>query len=210
MRHRESTDETRELASLYALGALEAKEARDFERHLADGCAVCARELESFRAVAGELGYFAPAAMPARDLKHDILEGVRSARAGTAASGTTQVWKQWKTDTAMPGFFTLRGDESGWDETDIPGISVRKLFVDQARDTVTMLVRMAPGTSYPPHRHAGVEECYVIEGDLKVGDMVMRAGDYQRVDTASVHGVQSTESGCTLFIISSLHDELMA
>jgi anti-sigma factor ChrR (cupin superfamily) len=73
-----------------------------------------------------------------------------------------------------------------------------------------MLVRMAPGSSYPPHLHASSEECFVVEGDLHVGDdLVMNAGDYQRAHGGSVHPVQYTEGGCVLFIMSSLHDELI-
>jgi hypothetical protein len=41
MQHDTVNDEIRELASMYALGALTAWQAGDFERHLRDGCAVC-------------------------------------------------------------------------------------------------------------------------------------------------------------------------
>ena len=45
---------------------------------------------------------------------------------------------------------------------------------------------------------------------IRIGDdIVMHAGDYQRMGGGTVHPVQSTEGGCVLFIISSLHDELM-
>jgi quercetin dioxygenase-like cupin family protein len=72
-----------------------------------------------------------------------------------------------------------------------------------------MLVRMEPGSSYPGHVHGGPEECYVISGDLRVGDSLhMRAGDYQRVAAGMTHPVQSTDEGCLLLITSSLHDEL--
>jgi anti-sigma factor ChrR (cupin superfamily) len=185
-----------------------ADEAREYEAHLAAGCAVCARELASFRAVAEDLAML-HAASPSRDLKREILDRVHHDRASGAVHGRAQVWRDWKTDRAFRGWFTLRRDEGGWEETDIAGIAVRRLFVDEAKDTVTMLVKMAPGMSYPPHRHAGAEECYVLEGDLHVGDIVMHAGDYQRVEASSLHGVQSTEGGCTLFIVSSLHDELI-
>ena len=70
-----------------------------------------------------------------------------------------------------------------------------------------MLVKMAAGARYPRHRHAAVEECYVIEGDLHVSGTVLLAGDYQRADMDSFHGVQWTENGCTAFIISSLQNE---
>ena len=76
---------------------------------------------------------------------------------------------------------------------------------------VTMLIRMAPGTAYPAHRHGGAEECYVLEGDLHVGDdIVMHAGDYQRAEAGSTHPVQSTRGGCLLLLTSSLRDELVA
>jgi anti-sigma factor ChrR (cupin superfamily) len=71
--------------------------------------------------------------------------------------------------------------------------------------------RMEAGASSPPHRHAGREECYVLEGELDVeGGASMRAGDYQVADEGSVHGVQSTRGGCTLLIVSSQDDELVA
>ncbi len=89
------------------------------------------------------------------------------------------------------------------------GIRVRRLFVDRERGTVSMLVKMAAGARYPGHRHAAVEECYVIEGDLHVTGTVLLAGDYQRADLDSVHGVQWTEKGCTAFITTSLHNELL-
>ena len=86
---------------------------------------------------------------------------------------------------------------------------MKPLFVDRERDYVTMLVRMAPGTSYPCHRHGGAEECYVLQGDLHVAGQVLHSGDHQRADDASEHGVQSTEEGCLLLIVSSQHDELL-
>ena len=78
--------------------------------------------------------------------------------------------------------------------------------VDFTRDLVTMMIRMEPGSSYSPHRHAGPEQCFVLEGDLSVGDDVMRPGDYQYAPAQSRHGVQRTDQGCLLLITSSLSD----
>jgi quercetin dioxygenase-like cupin family protein len=71
-----------------------------------------------------------------------------------------------------------------------------------------MLVRMAPGSEYPGHRHAGAEECYVLQGDIWVGDVHMRRGDYQRAPAGSRHPVQTTDEGCVLLLVSSLSDEI--
>ena len=68
---------------------------------------------------------------------------------------------------------TLRSGEGAWKATGFEGIQVRRLFVDRERETVSMLVKMAAGARYPRHRHAAVEECYVIEGDLHVTGTVL-------------------------------------
>jgi anti-sigma factor ChrR (cupin superfamily) len=72
-----------------------------------------------------------------------------------------------------------------------------------------MLIRMEPGASYVPHRHGGPEQCYVVEGDLRDGDVVVRAGDFQCAPESTMHGAQTTEKGCLLLIVSSLRDELL-
>ena len=49
----------------------------------------------------------------------------------------------------------------------------------------------------------------MLEGDIQVGEVTMRAGDYQCMERGSVHPVQSTREGCRLLIVSSLSDELL-
>ena len=71
-----------------------------------------------------------------------------------------------------------------------------------------MLVRMEASSSYPAHTHGGSEECYVVSGDLVVGALHMRAGDFQRCEAGSEHPEQRTDGGCLLLITSSLHDRL--
>jgi ChrR-like protein with cupin domain len=40
---------------------------------------------------------------------------------------------------------------------------------DTERDRVSMLVRLAPGASYPAHTHAGVEELHLLDGEPPIG-----------------------------------------
>lgn len=119
-----------------------------------------------------------------------------------------QVWKDWTDDAARRDTFVLRREDGTWEAAGVPGVSVRRLFVDRGRNQMTALIRMAAGASYPSHHHAGAEECLVLEGDLWVGDMLLEAGDYQRMPPGSRHGVQSTRGGCLLLITSSLTDEI--
>lgn len=55
MKHLEVSEEIREKAALYALGALSQHEARAFEVHLLEGCGVCHTELSDFQDVVSAL-----------------------------------------------------------------------------------------------------------------------------------------------------------
>jgi anti-sigma factor ChrR (cupin superfamily) len=204
---RELSREDLELAALLALGALEADECRALERERGADPAFWA-EARSLAPAVEHLARAAGPHAPTRDLLPEILARIQTeSAAGATPEGRSQVWKhwegEWRADTVR------RGGQDDFEPTDVPGIRVRRLFVDIGADRVTMLVRMAPGTSYPAHRHGGAEECFVLEGDLEVGPgTVMAAGDYQRMDAGSRHPVQSTRGGCLLLISSSRRDEL--
>ncbi len=130
-------------------------------------------------------------------------------RSESRTGARAQPWKRWGTDSSDT-WIVRRADADAWEPTAIPGIDVRPLSVSIERRHATMLVRMAPGTAYPGHRHGGPEECYVLSGDLQVGDeLELKTGDFQRAESGSVHAVQSTRGGCTLLIQTSLDDELL-
>src|ERR1051325_2650687 len=42
-----------------------------------------------------------------------------------------------------------------------------------------MLVRLARGGEYPPHAHAGVEELYLLHGELWIDERRLFPGDYR-------------------------------
>lgn len=209
-------------AALFVLEALEPAQARAYRLHLAR-CEACRVEVESLAASARELHALAASEPVPRGLWERVVERIRSGGgppdgAGGSRSardprpGATQIWKHWDSDASgiRQDFTFLAADDSGFEPTAVPGIEARKLFVDRAQDRVTMIVRMQPGTAYPPHIHGDVEECFVLSGDLRVGDsQELRAGDYQRAEKGSRHAVQSTRHGCVLLLVSSLSDELV-
>lgn len=215
------SDESREIAALYALGILDSVES--FETHLLDGCTACREDVRTFRTVLESMCVnAAPQVSPPPSVKRRIMDSIRTpevvpslqedSNPGPSESADgVQIWKQWSRTAGSelaPGLFTLRSSEGTWEDTDVDGVRVRPLYVDPDRGYVTMLVRMDPGASYPSHVHAGAEECYVLEGDLEVAGASLTAGDYQRAESDSLHGVQSTKSGCLLLITSSQHDRL--
>lgn len=202
--------DSQELAALYAAGALTPAETAEFEQHLAAGCDRCRSELQALSPVIEHLASGSPDVIPEAEVKRRIMCLITGDAASLtpAPSPNPQVWKEWSGDDRAPGWFIKRHSEEDWQPIGIPGIHVRRLFLDPERNQITMLVRMAPGAEYPRHIHDGPEECLVLEGDLYAGDTVFRKGDYQRMSPGSRHAVQGTRHGCLLLIVSSLSDEL--
>jgi anti-sigma factor ChrR (cupin superfamily) len=97
--------------------------------------------------------------------------------------------------------------EPEWNEV-APGISCQLLATDSGRDIVSMLVRLAPGTDYPPHRHAGVEELHLLDGELWIEDRKLHPGDYNRAEPGTADKRVWSETGCTCVLITSTRDVL--
>ncbi len=184
--HVHLNDDLRQRAVDYALGVLDAQEARDFETHTT-ACALCRGAVDAYVTTTGHLTEAYERATPPAALWGRVLERVRADDGGVTI---------------------VRADEGAWGPSGFEGISVRRLAFDEDTRKQTMLVRMAAGSSYPAHEHSSTEECLVLEGDLLVGDRPMRAGDYQRAEVGSRHKAQRTESGALLLVIASVDDKL--
>jgi len=216
MRHTLTDEETQGQAALYALGALEGAEARAFEEHLAGGCAACAAEVEEFVAAVDALAHAAPPAEPPAGARAKLLARVGGGGGGqeqAAESGSTEIRPPEKSEGRAggprAGFFILRADEGEWAATEDEGISYKLLFADRARGTVTTLVRMQPGARIPRHRHLGVEQCLVLEGDLRSGPYAMGAGDFNCSLPDSIHDELTTDGGALLLLVSPASYELI-
>jgi quercetin dioxygenase-like cupin family protein len=195
-----------ELAALYALSALATEEMAAVERDYRDHTGFW-QEVRSLRDAAAGLAETGPRAKPKGSLWPAIRARI-GLDGGPTRPAASQVWKDWAGNAAADAHILMAGG-SPFEDTSIEGIRVRRLFVDEPADRITMLVEMDPGTAYPAHRHGGVEECFVVRGDLAIDERVeMHAGDYQRMESGSRHGVQSTRAGCLLLVVSSRHDEL--
>jgi anti-sigma factor ChrR (cupin superfamily) len=195
MSHTTVDEEAAGRAALYALGALEGDEAREFEEHLAAGCAACEAELREFETVAGDLGLAAREAEPPAGVRARLLALVSEDKGGESGAGVA------------PGFLVVRAGEGRWRPTDDAGVSFKLLFSDRERGTVTTLVRMEPGSRIRSHRHLGVEQCLVLEGDVRSGSIGMKAGDFNCSLPGSVHEELVSDGGALLLIVSPEHYE---
>ena len=95
-----------------------------------------------------------------------------------------------------------------WDEV-APGIFCKKLATDTEKNCVSMLVRLAPGTEYLPHRHAGIEELHLLHGELMIDEKKLYPGDYNRAEVDSVDYRVWTETGCTCVLLTSTKDVIL-
>jgi len=195
-----------------AAGRLSVEEEGRVRRHL-EVCATCRDHLGWIEELAGEMrGDTAKPsvleASPAEDPDLDARAWERI-RSSIELDSPRQPWQRWE-PVEDDSLLVRQAAASGeWQPTSIDGIEVRRLAVDRSGASLTMLIRMAAGTCYPAHEHAGPEECYVLEGDLVVGDLTMQAGDYQRMEAGTEHPDQRTEGGCLLMLRSSSDDRLI-
>jgi len=95
-----------------------------------------------------------------------------------------------------------------WEEV-ADGILCKVLSVDAKTSRVSMLVRLAPGGEYPPHRHAGVEELHLLHGELRIDDKKLYAGDFIRAEAGSIDHRVWSDTGCTCILVTSTEDAIL-
>ncbi len=181
-----------EQAALYSLGMLSQTEARALDRAIAEGDAAAADALREFDALAVELALGAPEATPPAGLRDRLLARL------TPAPTPEEARKQELSSLATQ-FLNIRADEGEWTEMG-PGVSVKTVYVDATRDTITTIVRLAPGGRLPRHRHPGAEESFVLEGDCRVNGDVFLPGDYRCAPAGTEDSEVTTQHG-TMFLM---------
>jgi anti-sigma factor ChrR (cupin superfamily) len=100
------------------------------------------------------------------------------------------------------GILFARAAEAVWRPGGSEGVLVRSLLA-QPDGRTTLLVQMEPGARLPPHRHAAAEQCYVLTGERRTGDRLLRAGDYWRAEAGSRHEPSESPGGCTYLLLAS-------
>lgn len=106
-----------------------------------------------------------------------------------------------------PSIETVIANESGLNEPG-PGISCKVLATDLERNRLSMFVRLAPGGEYPPHTHAGLEQLYLLLGELWIDDRKLYPGDYNRAEAGTADKRVWSETGCTCLLVTSSSDIL--
>src|SRR6185295_10792617 len=140
--------EESEVTCAYSLQVLPASEVAAAEAHIA-ACPECQRELDNLRPMVDRF-----VSWPT-----DVLRPTTSLQGRLALRIAAETGKQ----PVLPP--DRQWSEPNWEQV-APGIECKLLASDAERHLVSMLVRLAPGASYPTHTHVGVEELYLLDGEL--------------------------------------------
>lgn len=200
------SEETQELAALFALGALTQHEARAVETLRAEPGNALADEIAAFESVTAQLGFAVGECSPSPAVRTTLLARISDTEPARSSFG--EEFHLPFTAQDLSQVFSLRANEGDWLELG-PGLTAKTLFVDATRGLVTSLVKMAPGGALPPHRHKGEEQFYVLEGDCNVHGTRLGPGDFHRAAPGSVHESTYTVEGTTFLLIAPADYEIL-
>lgn len=179
-----------ETTCAYALQALLPNAAAEAAVHIA-ACAECRAELASLRPVVE--GFVAWSA--------DVLRPTNSLQARLVG----RIAEETRREPVLPS--ASRWSEPAWQQV-AHGIECKLLATDAERQRVSMLVRLAPGASYPPHTHAGCEELHLLDGELWIDGRKLLPGGYNCGLPGAADTSVWSETGCTCVLVTSTADVL--
>jgi anti-sigma factor ChrR (cupin superfamily) len=171
--------EQEENAALAALGLLSARELAKSPVELVD----------QMKEAAALLAETVPAVPPAPSIKSKLMERVSNFE-------------------ALKPLADVRRYDDQWVHSGVPGIDLKTLFKDVKSGRTTMLVRMEPGASLPSHRHGDDEQCLVLKGDVRWGELVYEEGDFVVMANETTHPRIHSVHGNLLLIVAG-HNEFV-
>lgn len=184
------TQEHLDRVFLFALQSLSPREMASAEAQILS-CEDCQREIETLRRIVRSfVGWSVDVLRPAESLWERLAKRI-------ASEANMRPFVPPLEASAKPE----------WEEA-APGIHVKILARNAEIDSVSMLVRLDPGTDYPAHQHAGIEELHLLHGVLKVDDRTLYPGDFIHAEAGSVDHRVWSETGCTCFLMTSTEDAL--
>ncbi len=103
----------------------------------------------------------------------------------------------------LPGTFTKRHGDGAWTQA-APGLQIKVMHENTALGRWTFMAKLEPGAEYGDHDHDQDEEIYMIEGDLIIGGLVLKAGDFHVAKAGKHHPVHRTKGGCICLITQAI------
>lgn len=150
----------------FVLGALAPDGEADVRAHL-DRCEDCSRSLRVLRAGSARLVEAGPRATPSAEASGRLLRDIRGAdRFSDLIPALAALYDV--SHHAARGLVDGLGDTSNWMEGPVPGVLLYPVETGpKFPGAFAGFVRMAPGQSFPAHRHDGEEWNLVLQGGMR-------------------------------------------
>ena len=107
----------------------------------------------------------------------------------------------------LPRHTTITAEAGNWRELG-DGLALKVLHRDG--DVMSYLVRMAPGSRLPPHRHPVDEECVVLEGAVQIGTLRVAAGGFHLGHRGVLHDVIESPDGALIYLRGAVPDAALS
>lgn len=182
-------NELQSLAALQALDLLDATEKQAFDSLLL--------EQEEAR-TASMLAAIAPEKQPPSALRECLLRQI-------SGSGAQQAELN-----IAPGLLLVFAEHKDWQETAVPGVRVKTLYVDKVRNYASNLVSMTAGSIYPRHSHADLEELFMLSGEILLSGHRLKFGDYCRAEPGSIHEEVVATNDCMFIALASFAQRILS
>jgi anti-sigma-K factor RskA len=104
------------------------------------------------------------------------------------------------------GRITVRAQFGVWREA-APGVRIKELNVDRAAGVRSFLMRLDPGARIPVHDHPADEDCFVIEGEMNVAGLSIRAGDSHLARKGVPHPEITSPMGALIFVRAAIDEK---
>jgi hypothetical protein len=169
-----------------------------------ESCPSCAAELAALREAMTALPVGLPAPSTSIDVRARMLGSVdHLERFSDRAPALAELFGLSKNEARL----TLHAlsDDDGWMAAPFEGIAWRFVRIGKSRRPGSgMLARLAPGATFPRHKHVGDEHVLVLDGELIEPDAVTTTGGVVSREAGSVHtiGARVGGPGCVCALLN--------
>jgi hypothetical protein len=134
---------------------------------------------------------------PDQDVLEAIAEGTRDEADHELTARVKRRLLRRIAEQETPRHATVQAADDAWRPFG-KGLQIKVLH--QAEGVMSYLVRMAPGSALPAHRHPVEEECVVLEGSVQIGELHVQAGGFHLGRKDVLHDRVATVDGALIYL----------
>ena len=110
-------------------------------------------------------------------------------------------------DDQMARHLTVGADAGEWQPF---GAGLHLKVLHEAAGIMSYLVRLEPGAELPAHRHPVDEECVVLAGALRIGELRVGAGGFHLGRKDVLHASIRSDEGALIFLRGAVPEPSLA